>query len=67
MQIDPKFTNAAQVVSHEHVSVDLKAEGPPGKEEVGETGVSRDGFRFPPISPNIITLFFLLFFTFSYI
>jgi hypothetical protein len=34
VQIDPKFTNAAQVVSHEHVSVDLKAEGPPGKEEV---------------------------------
>lgn len=34
MQVDSKFTNAAQVVSHEHVSVDLKADGPPGKEEV---------------------------------
>jgi hypothetical protein len=24
---------------------------------VGETGVRRDGLRFPPISPNLITLF----------
>jgi hypothetical protein len=33
---------------------------------LGETGVRLGGFRFPPISPNLITLFYF-FFTFLFI